>query len=119
MVAAVKQQDDRSHSSAPRLRPSLSADWNKRSLKEISALGVWAALIRWKQTASEALRDKSVPQAPEARGALSSVLEKGVVSFQATSVRERSTEQKLFILEIYFVDLKDIHSLKKRISHAI
>lgn len=120
MVAAVKQQDDRSHSSAPRLRLSPSADWNKRSLREISALGVWAALIRWKQTASEALQDKSVPQAPEARGALSSVLEKGVVSFQATAVRERSTEQHFFFkflfIKIHFVDLVNIHSVKKRIA---
>lgn len=110
MVAAVKQQDDRSHSSAPRLRSSLSAAWNKRSRKEISALGLGAVLIRWKQTASEALRDKSVPPAPEARGALSSVLEKGVVSFQATAVHERSTEQNLFVCVFLFIfKYTDVH----------
>lgn len=56
-MAAVKQQDDRSHSSAARLRGG-------EDLREVAG----AALIRWKRTASEALRDKSVPPAPEARG---------------------------------------------------
>lgn len=114
-MAAVKQQDDRSHSS---WQPYTEAPCNSplyrlkiKDLNKISALVVWAGLIRCEQTTSKAPGDKSVLRVLVARGAIQRA-EKGsgfrTVSFEATEARESAKDHRLdlfYILQLYKVEL--------------